>query len=62
VDGGGTGGLSLSLSLLGDFCLLMDRSIGCSSAELLGNLLEVEGEIMAVEESEGGSCVVVEGR
>jgi len=40
----------------------MDRSIGCSSAELLGNLLEVEGEIMAVEESKGGSCVVVEGR
>jgi hypothetical protein len=60
VDGGGTGGLSLSL--LGAFCLLMDRSIGCSSAELLGNLLEVEGEIMAVEESKGGSCVVVEGR
>lgn len=58
MDGGGTGGLSL----LVNFCLLMDRSIGCSSAELLGNLLEVEGEIMAVEESKGGSCVVVEGR
>lgn len=59
MDEIGTGGLLLSL--LGDFRLLTDRSNGDSSTVLLGNLLEVEDEIIAVWESTGGTCDIVKG-